>query len=104
DALAYIEREVLFTREGTNGVRQVETRGLIATAFTHRDSRAGDPDLHTHVAVANKVQTREGKWLSVYGRLLHEHVVAASETYNTAIEYRLREALGVRFAAQRVSG
>jgi hypothetical protein len=43
--------------KGTNGVRQVDVTGLVATAFTHRDSRAGDPDLHTHVAVANKVQT-----------------------------------------------
>ncbi|GAB3261426.1 MobF family relaxase [Nocardioides dilutus] len=98
DALTYLEREVIFTREGTNGARQVETRGLIATAFTHRDSRAGDPDLHTHVAVANKVQTREGKWLSIYGRVLHQHVVAASETYNTALEHHLRALLGVRFA------
>ena len=97
DALAFIEREALFTREGRNGARQVETRGLIATAFTHRDSRAGDPDLHTHVAVANKVQTRSGKWLSIYGTVLHEHVVAASETYNTALERRLVEALGVVF-------
>jgi conjugative relaxase-like TrwC/TraI family protein len=77
DALAFIEREALFTREGRNGARQVETHGLVATAFTHRDSRAGDPDLHTHVAVANKVQTRSGKWLSIYGTVLHEHVVAA---------------------------
>ena len=98
DALAFIEREVLFTREGRNGARQVETRGLIAAEFTHRDSRAGDPDLHTHVAVANKVQTRSGKWLSIYGRVLFEHTVAASETYNTALERRLVEALGVRFA------
>ncbi|MCY7399432.1 MAG: relaxase domain-containing protein [Nocardioides sp.] len=97
DALSFIEREVLFTREGRNGARQVETRGLIATAFTHRDSRAGDPDLHTHVAISNKVQTSDGKWLSIYGRVLHEHVVAASETYNTALELRLSEALGVQF-------
>lgn len=97
DALAFIEREALFTREGRNGARQVETRGLVATAFTHRDSRAGDPDLHTHVAVANKVQTRSGKWLSIYGTVLHEHVVAASETYNTALERRLVGALGVAF-------
>lgn len=55
DALAYMEREAPFTREGTDGARQVETRGVIATAFRHRDSRAGNPDLHTHVAVANKV-------------------------------------------------
>lgn len=64
DALAFLERQVLYTREGKNGARQVETRGLIAAAFTHRGSRDGDPDLHTHVAVANKVQTDEGKWLS----------------------------------------
>lgn len=100
DALAFIEEQALFTREGKDGARQVETRGLIAAAFTHRDSRAGDPDLHTHVAVANKVQTLRGKWLSIYGRVLHQHVVAASETYNTALERHLVEALGVRFAGR----
>lgn len=92
--MAFIEREAPFTREGRNGARQVETRGLFATAFTHRDSRAGDPDLHTHVAVANKVQTREGKWLSIFGTPLHESIVAASETYNTALQLRLTEVLG----------
>ncbi|OLT22056.1 hypothetical protein BJF81_13930 [Ornithinimicrobium sp. CNJ-824] len=97
DALAFLERQVLYTREGKDGARQVETRGLIAAAFTHRDSRDGDPDLHTHVAVANKVQTLEGKWLSIYGRVLHQHVVAASEVYNTAVEAHLRAALGLRF-------
>ncbi|RYB88961.1 DNA primase [Nocardioides glacieisoli] len=97
DALVFIEQHALFTREGKDGARQVETRGLIATAFTHRDSRAGDPDLHTHVAVANKVQTKQGKWLSIYGRVLHQHVVAASETYNTALERHLTTTLGVRF-------
>ncbi|WP_235503523.1 MobF family relaxase [Aeromicrobium sp. Root344] len=98
DALRFIEREALFTREGLNGARQVETRGLIATGFTHRDSRAGDPDLHTHVAVANKVQTTGGKWLAIYGRVLYEAAVAASETYNTALEHHLAATLGVRFA------
>lgn len=98
DALRFIEREALFTREGLNGARQVETRGLLAAAFTHRDSRAGDPDLHTHVAVANKVQTTGGKWLAIYGRVLYESAVAASETYNTSLERHLSEMLGVRFA------
>jgi conjugative relaxase-like TrwC/TraI family protein len=97
DALTFIEQHALFTREGKDGARQVETRGLIAAAFTHRDSRAGDPDLHTHVAVANKVQTKQGKWLSIYGRVLYQHVVAASETYNTALERHLVEVLGVQF-------
>ena len=98
DALGFLERTALFTRQGHDGVRQVETRGLVAVAFTHRDSRAGDPDLHTHVAVANKVQARgDGKWLAVDGRPLFKATVTASEVYNTALEGHLREHLGVRF-------
>jgi hypothetical protein len=85
DALRFIERYALFTRQGRNGVRQVNVTGLVAAAFTHRDSRAGDPDLHTHVAVANKVQTLDGRWLSIDGRVLFKATVAASETYNTAL-------------------
>jgi conjugative relaxase-like TrwC/TraI family protein len=98
DALGFIEQHALFTRTGPQGIRQVNVRGLVAAAFTHRDSRAGDPDLHTHVAVANKVQTLDGRWLSIDGRVLFKAKVAASETYNTALEQHLRDALGVRFA------
>ncbi|WP_186526348.1 MobF family relaxase [Leekyejoonella antrihumi] len=98
DALAFIEDHALYTREGGNGVRQVDVQGLVATAFTHRDSRAGDPDLHTHVAVANKVATLAGKWLSIDGRVLFKAMVSASEVYNTALERRLIDTLGVRFA------
>src|SRR5512132_1751146 len=98
DALAFIEQHALFSRTGANGVRQVNVHGLVAAAFTHRDSRARDPDLHTHVAVANKVQTLDGRWLSIDGRVLFKATVAASETYNTALEHHLRDSLGVRFA------
>jgi conjugative relaxase-like TrwC/TraI family protein len=98
DALHIIECHALFTRQGRNGVRQVNVTGLVAAAFTHRDARAGDPDLHTHVAVANKVQTLEGRWLSIDGRVLFKATVSASETYNTALEHHLRDRLGVRFA------
>jgi conjugative relaxase-like TrwC/TraI family protein len=100
DALAFIEQQALFTRTGPQGIRQLNVRGLVAAAFTHRDSRAGDPDLHTHVAVANKVQALDGRWLSIDGRVLFKAKVAASETYNTALEQHLRDALGVRFAAR----
>jgi conjugative relaxase-like TrwC/TraI family protein len=98
DALTFIEKHALFTRTGPQGIRQVNVRGLVAAAFTHRDSRAGDPDLHTHIAVANKVQTLDGRWLSIDGRVLFKANVAASETYNTALEQHLRDTFGVRFA------
>jgi hypothetical protein len=50
--------------------------------------------------VANKVQTFDGRWLSIDGRVLFKAKVAASETYNTSLEQHLRDALGVRFATR----
>ena len=97
DALRYIEDHALYTRLGRNGVRQVDVKGLVGAAFTHRDSRASDPDLHTHVAVANKVETLDGKWRSIDGRVLLKATVAASETYNTALERHLAADLGLVF-------
>jgi hypothetical protein len=44
------------------------------------------------------VQTLDGRWLSIDGRILFEATVAASETYNTALESHLRDSLGLRFA------
>lgn len=99
DALRFIEIQVLKTRRGHAGVEQIDVTGLVAAAFTHRDTRAGDPDLHTHVAVANKVQSIvDGQWRAIDGRTLHKAITAASETYNTALEAHLSDALGVRFA------
>ncbi|WP_233498799.1 MobF family relaxase [Blastococcus sp. TF02A-26] len=98
DALSWLEANASFTRLGTDGVRQVETTGLIAAVFTHRDSRAGDPDLHSHVAVSNKVQTRDGHWRALDGRVLHKAAVAASERYDTRLEAHLVTRLRLRFA------
>jgi hypothetical protein len=44
------------------------------------------------------VQTLDGRWLSIDGRVLFKATVAVSETYNTALEQHLRDRLGVRFA------
>jgi hypothetical protein len=52
------------------------------------------------VAVANKIQTLDGRWLSIDGRVLFKANVTASETHNTALEQHLRDNLGVRFAAR----
>lgn len=102
DALTWLETHAAFTRSGTNGVAQVDTTGLIGAAFTHRDSRAGDPDLHTHVAISNKVATvgADGvlRWLALDGQPLHQCTVAASELYNTRLEAHLGQHLGLRFA------
>ncbi len=97
-AFAYVEQHAALTRTGAAGIAQVDTRGLVAAAFDHPDSRTGDPNLHTHVAVSAKVQGLDGKWRALDLRVLHAMAVSASETYNTGIEDELRARLGVEFA------
>lgn len=100
DVLAFMERELATTRAGEAGrngaVAQVEVTGLIAAAFDHFDSRAGDPQLHTHVVVSNKVRTVfDGKWRSLDGRPLHAATVALSELHNAVFADHLTRALGI---------
>ncbi len=45
DALSYVEGEAGVTRRGAGGTAVIRGRGLIAAAFRHRTSRAGDPQL-----------------------------------------------------------
>jgi len=102
-AFSYVEIHAARTRTGAAGVAQIDTHGLVAAAFDHPDSRTGDPNLHTHVAVSAKVQGVDGKWRSLDMRVLHAMAVSASETYNTAIEDGLRTRLGVEFV-ERTGG
>lgn len=102
EVIAYMEREVAATRTGATArggaVAQVDVSGLIATAFDHFDSRAGDPHLHTHVVISNKVQTMlDGKWRSLDGRPMHEAVVALSELHETLFADALTRSLGVQW-------
>ncbi|MDQ4112082.1 MAG: relaxase domain-containing protein [Actinomycetota bacterium] len=99
--LTWLEDNVLFTRRGQGGVQQVQTRGMIAALFTHRDSRSSDPHLHTHVTLSNKVQDPTGRWLAIDGRVLHKTNVTLSETYNTLLEGELIARLGVRFEPRK---
>ncbi|NEE03842.1 MobF family relaxase [Phytoactinopolyspora halotolerans] len=102
DVMALVERDIAATRTGHAGpdgaVAQVDVTGVIATAYDHFDSRSGDPQLHTHVVISNKVRTvRDGVWRSLDGRPLHASVVALSEHYRAVLADRLTRALGVRW-------
>lgn len=96
-ALSYGEREAAFTRIGKDGIAQVNTRGFVATAFEHRDSRAGDPDLHTHVVIANRVLAADGIWRTLDSKQVHAVAVSMSELYNAMVEQGLSERLGVEW-------
>ena len=59
--LAYLDSHAGLSRRGTDGTEGI-TDGLVAALFNHRTSRAGDPQLHTHSLVLNKVRCADGSW------------------------------------------
>lgn len=95
--LSWLDDRVVQTRAGHAGVAKVSTRGLVATAFDHWDSRAGDPQLHTHVVVANRIQrASDGAWTTLDSYALHKNVVAASELFNGLLFDELARTLGTQ--------
>ncbi len=96
DVLALFERDVAATRTGSHSINQEAVVGIAATAFDHYDSRANDPQLHTHVVVSNKVKTlRDGQWRSLDGRPIHAATVALSEYFNAVLADRMAAEFGV---------
>ncbi|AYD89172.1 hypothetical protein D5R93_02265 [Actinomyces lilanjuaniae] len=108
DTLGYLEADVIGSRAGRNGVRRVQVDGVLAARFRHHDSRAGDPQLHDHLVVSNKVfipfggkDLRTGRpkgvWRTIDSKALYRATVAASTRYDNALMTRLTRDLGVTF-------
>jgi conjugative relaxase-like TrwC/TraI family protein len=67
-ALNYMQREACWTRRSKGGAVFVKGNGFLAAAYTHRSSRNGDPQLHTHVLIANATKGPDGEWTRLYHR------------------------------------
>lgn len=94
-AVGYLERVAAFGRRGTGGTEQVVTSGFVAAAFRHRTSRAGDPQLHTHVLIANMARGIDAQWGSLDGRLLLLNGRTAGFLYQAHLRAELTRRLGV---------
>lgn len=98
DTMTMLEEWVAATRVGRGGIARMPVTGVIATAFDRYDSRAADPQLHTHVVVSNKVQGEDGRWRTLDSRTLHRATVAMSASYNAFLTDHTARLLGVSWA------
>ncbi len=98
--LDYLQRSACFTRRGAGGHQFLQGNGFLAAGYTHRSSRAGDPQLHTHVLVANATFA-EGRWTRLHHPSIYEHAKTASYIYEAHLRHELTERLGVRWGEVR---
>src|SRR5918995_5624865 len=96
-ALGFLEREAAYTRLGTDGHTAARGSGFVAASFRHRMSRAGDPQLHTHVLVANLIKTEDGEWRSLDGQRLYRRAKTAGYLYQAHLRAELSRELGLAF-------
>ena len=101
EAVGYLERSAAAVRRGHGGAEVVPAAGLVAAAFRHRTSRAGDPQLHTHVLVANLGRGPDGRWSALDGRRLYAHARAASFVYQAVLRAELTRTLGLEWLPVR---
>ena len=76
----------------------VRLPGLVAIAYQHETSRAGDPHLHTHVLVPNRQARADGRLVSVDGTSLYHEARAAGVIYQATLRHELHRLLGVEWA------
>ena len=99
EAVGWLERHATYTRTGHHSARTGEWRdgdGLVASLFLHHLSRDGDPQLHVHVAIWNRVQRADGadgKWRTLDSRSLHSQRLGVAPVADRGMETRL-SALG----------
>ena len=105
EVVAWAEDHVFRTRTGAQGVRQEEIRGVVASSWMHFESREGDPQLHHHVIVLNRVQAAsDGRWRTLDSRGLHRWVVALSERHVGLVEDLMTERFGVAWDQMHTVG
>jgi hypothetical protein len=75
-----------------------------AVGFDHRTSREGDPLLHTHLVIANRVQGPDGRWTALDGRDVYRHRLAADAIYRASYQRELIRTPGVEWTAADAHG
>jgi conjugative relaxase-like TrwC/TraI family protein len=96
EVVRYYESQVVVARH--RGER-IQTFGLVAAAFDHRTSRAGDPLLHTHVVVANLTSTVADTWRALDARPLFDHATSGGYLYQAHLRHLLTCRLGVEWGS-----
>ncbi len=96
EAMEYLAVHAGYTRvhNVTTGEKELaRLPGLVAIAYQHETSRAGDPHLHTHVIVPNRQARADGQLVSIDGTSLYHEAKAAGVIYQATLRRELHQSL-----------
>ena len=94
EAMGYAEAHLAHARlRNEKGERSiVQTGNLVYATTTHSSSREGDPQLHSHVVVANTTFVDEVKdWRALNNRAIFENRILLGQIYQAALADRVQQ-------------
>jgi conjugative relaxase-like TrwC/TraI family protein len=96
-AIGYLTAHACVARLGRDGVDRQDGAqlGFLRADFTHRCSREGDPQVHTHSVLVNILEAPDGRRAALDGGLLFQHAKAADGIYQAALRAELTRRLDV---------
>jgi hypothetical protein len=96
-ALAYLERQACFVRRGRNGVTVLAAEGFVGALYVHEMARSGDPHLHAHLVIANRVRGPDGRWSAPDMRPVYAQAKTAGTVADAVMRAHLTRCLGVEW-------
>ena len=118
-AVEYLQDEAGYSRAGYHGGiprdeqgralaqhatgRYVDAHEWVVASFLQHTSRDGDPQLHVHNAILNRVPCADGTWRTIDSRALHKARVAASAVGGRVQDEHISRHVGAAYA-QRPDG
>ena len=118
-AVEYLQDEAGYSRAGYHGAvprdedgmplaghptgRYVDAHAWVVASFLQHASRDGDPQLHVHNAILNRVPCEDGTWRTIDSRGLHKARAAAAAVGGRVMDEQIAKRLGAAYA-QRPDG
>lgn len=100
EALEYVHTHAGYTRVHNNITGRKDLQklpGVVAVAYQHETSRAGDPHLHTHVIVPNKQARIDGKLAALDTDSLWHESKAGGVIYQATMRRHLTQSIGAEW-------
>ncbi|NUW47023.1 MobF family relaxase, partial [Nonomuraea rhodomycinica] len=116
-AMEYLQEEAGYSRTGYHGAiprdpvtgrkladhstgQFVEAKEWVIASFDQHTSRNGDPQLHIHNAILNRVECPDGEWRTIDSRAMRKARPAAAAIAERVMEEQLTRDFGVKFATR----
>ncbi len=93
--LEYLEPALIQARNTHDGLTsRINTDKMVAALYQHHLSRELDPQIHTHVVIANMTRDESGEWKAISNEELFRNKMLLGQIYRNELAHLLTKEMG----------